>query len=180
MKSLSFFALLLIAAIGAGATGYWLHYQQRGPATVQLAQTTHRPDFQLPDLTGQLRSNKEWDGKIVVVNFWATWCPPCVAEIPMFVEVQQQYAKQGVQFVGIAIDQFDLVKEFAEKNQINYPILMGVDDGVTVSRNFGNDLGALPFTAIVNQQGEVILKHRGEIEREQLEKVITPLLKAAT
>lgn len=180
MKSLSFFALLLIAAIGAGAMGYWLHYQQRGPATVQLAQAIHRPDFQLPDLKGQLRSNKEWDGKIVVVNFWATWCPPCVAEIPMFVEVQQKYATQGVQFVGIAIDQFDLVKEFTEKNQINYPILMGVDDGVAVSRNFGNDLGALPFTAVVNQQGEVILKHRGEMDREQLEKVIMPLLKAAT
>jgi thiol-disulfide isomerase/thioredoxin len=177
MKPFYFFLLLLIAAIGASATGYWIHYYQR--STPQLALAIQRPDFQLPDLQGKIRKNTEWDGKIVIINFWATWCPPCVAEIPIFVKMQNQYGKQGVQFVGIAIDQLDAVQSFAEKMKINYPTLIGSEQAVEVSRDFGNDLGALPFTVIVNQQGEIVLRHRGEIDRPQIEQVILPLLKAS-
>ncbi|OQW94629.1 MAG: hypothetical protein BWK79_05225 [Beggiatoa sp. IS2] len=177
MKSIYFFPLLLLVAAGAGTAGYWVQHRE---STTQLTLSAHRPDFQLLDLEGKIRKNAEWDGKIVIVNFWATWCPPCIAEIPIFIELQQQYEKQGIQFIGIAIDQLESVQNFAKKQQINYPILIGNnnDEAISISRNFGNDLGALPFTAIINQRGEVVLRHRGEIERQEIEKVILPLFKS--
>jgi len=146
-----------------------------GQSAVTVDTTQTRPNFSLPDLENKLHSNSEWDGKVVVVNFWATWCPPCVAEIPLFIELQKKYGKQGLQFVGVAIDDAESVKNFADAMGINYPILLEQKRG-TVAQSFGNSLGALPFTAVVNRQGAIVDKQMGGISRQELMTMIQPLL----
>lgn len=135
-----------------------------------------RPDFALTDLEGKPRQTQEWDGKILIVNFWATWCPPCRKEMPAFVELQKQYAAQGVQFVGIALDDEDMVKDFAETLEINYPILIGTKDSIATAKAYGDHLGALPFTVLVNRTGIVVQLFPGEVEKQTLESQIKKLL----
>jgi thiol-disulfide isomerase/thioredoxin len=143
-----------------------------------VMQGLHRPDFSLPDLNGTLHPASEWDGKVLVVNFWATWCPPCRKELPMFVELQQRYQSAGLQFVGIAIDSKEAVAEFVTKTPLNYPCLVSEDDGVEVARNFGNSIGALPFTAIVDRKGRILRTKPGEFSRAELERLLGSLLKS--
>jgi peroxiredoxin len=98
-----------------------------------------------------------------------------VAEIPLFIELQKKYGKQGLQFVGVAIDDAESVKNFADAMGINYPILLEQKRG-TVAQSFGNSLGALPFTAVVNRQGAIVDKQMGGISRQELMTMIQPLL----
>ncbi len=137
---------------------------------------TRRPDFRLPDLDGVMREAAEWDGKVLVVNFWATWCPPCRREIPDFMALQTQYGERGVQFVGIAVDERDAVVEFVQTLGVNYPTLVGDMAALELGRRFGNTLGALPYTAVVDREGTLVFAKRGELNRQQAEAVILPLL----
>lgn len=137
---------------------------------------TRRPDFSLMDVAQQSRQVSEWDGKVIVINFWATWCPPCRKEIPEFIRLQDEYGEKGVQFLGVAIDELGNVREFVNEMGINYPILVGEDDAMAVARSYGNVIGALPYTAIVDRQGNITLTHQGELLRSQLEPVLLSLL----
>ena len=145
----------------------------------QVAQAmVHRPapEFTLPDINGVVRNSHEWDGKVVILNFWATWCPPCVKETPTFVDLQEQYADAGVQFVGIAIDKKDAVLEFMDTYGVDYPMLIGEDDAINISKDYGNRYGALPYTVVINRQGQIHFVQRGEMTREMAEKNIKQLL----
>ncbi len=144
------------------------------PATGPIGQ--RRPDFTLSDLRGNPRSVSEWDGKVLVINFWATWCPPCRREMPAFVELQEAYGARGLQFLGIAIDEREKVQNFADTYGVNYPILIGELDAIKVSKRYGNRFGALPYTVIVNREGKIVLVQRGELPRDLAEETIRPLL----
>ena len=135
------------------------------------------PDFNLPDIFNNLHSISEWKGKILIINFWATWCQPCRKEIPEFIALQEQYSDKGLQFIGIAIDDQGSVEEYLVKTKINYPILIGDTTGIDLAHQLGNNIDAVPFTLIVNQQGKIIHQHPGEFSREQIMEIITPLLK---
>jgi|GEM_PF-204881 len=137
----------------------------------------HRPEFSMLDIEGNIRTNTEWDGDVVVLNFWATWCPPCVREIPMFTKVQKEFADKGLQFVGVAVDDPQAVERFMKRVEINYPILVNDVDGITLAKKFGNRIGALPFTAIINRAGDIVFKRPGELHEMQLKRIIMPLLK---
>jgi thiol-disulfide isomerase/thioredoxin len=150
-------------------------YFWQNTASIQTDATQTRPSFSLPDLENKLHDNSEWDGKVVVVNFWATWCPPCVEEIPIFIDLQKEYGKQDLQFIGVAIDDAESVKNFADAVGINYPILLEQKRG-KVSQNFGNHLGALPFTVVVDRQGRIIGRQMGGITREEIMQMLQPLL----
>ncbi|RMH15802.1 MAG: TlpA family protein disulfide reductase [Gammaproteobacteria bacterium] len=141
---------------------------------------TLRPDFILPDLQGKMRNISEWQGKVMVINFWATWCPPCVREMPMFVEAQKRFADQGVQFVGVAIDDPDNVKDFVKDFDANYPLLVGGQEAtIEVAYQFGNEVGILPYTAVVNRKGRIVFAHMGEMSREMVVEALSKALETA-
>jgi len=135
-----------------------------------------RPSFQLTDTEGRLRDVAEWDGRVLLINFWATWCPPCLREIPTFIELQQAYDSADLQVVGIAIDDLGKVTDFMETLGINYPVLVGETDAIDVGTRFGNRLGALPFSAVVGRDGRVAHVHRGELTLEAARAMVAPLI----
>ena len=135
-----------------------------------------RPEFSLPDLTGESLSIKRWDGQVLLINFWATWCPPCLREIPTFVEVLERYRHDGFQIIGIAIDDRQAVSEFLNELNTNYPQLIGEQDAVEISKKYGNRYGALPYSVLVDRQGIIRFIQPGELHREVLEQQLQRLL----
>lgn len=143
----------------------------------QKATLEHKaPEFTLPDLNGIQHNIREWHGKVVVLNFWATWCPPCRRETPLFVELQEELGPQGLQFVGVAIDKINKVKEFMDTYGVEYPMLIGVDDATAIAKTYGNRFGSLPYTVIIDRKGNIAYVQRNELTREVAEKVIKTLL----
>jgi len=130
----------------------------------------------LPDTQGTAQPLRQWRGKVLVVNFWATWCEPCREEMPEFVRAQRELGPQGVQFVGIAVDNPDKVARFAKELDLNYPALIGGYDAVDLSKPLGNRLLALPFTVIVSRDGHIAQTHVGPIKPAQLRSIIAKLL----
>lgn len=135
-----------------------------------------RPDFTLPDLDGQMRSISEWDGKVVALNFWATWCPPCLKEVPEFVSLQEKYQDQGLQFIGIALQRPEEVREFVAEHKVNYPILTGELEVIKLAEAYGNHIGALPYTVIIDRNGQVAHVKPGILPTEEAESIINRLL----
>jgi len=131
----------------------------------------------LPDVDGRTQAFQQWRGKVLVVNFWATWCVPCREEIPAFIKVQNRWGGQGLQIVGVAIDENDKVRPYAAQLKINYPILVGGLDGIDLARQAGNRLGGLPFTVIFDRRGNPVHSQLGgAMTQEKLEQFIRPLL----
>ena len=130
----------------------------------------------LPDLQGKPQSVKQWRGKVLVVNFWATWCEPCRKEIPEFIKLQSKYQDKNLQFVGISIDQADKTSEFSRNFGINYPTLVGTFDTMEVSRQAGNQRRVLPHTVVLDKQGRVAFVELGGVSLETLEARLKPLL----
>lgn len=127
-----------------------------------------RPDFELPDLKGQLRHIDEWKGQVVLINFWATWCPPCRREIPSFIEVRKNLHAEGFEVIGVAIDDLHAVERYSAEMGITYPVLVGQSDAAAVSRQLGNSMGALPYSVLIDRQGAVRYAKAGELSGEQL------------
>ncbi|MBC8210664.1 MAG: TlpA family protein disulfide reductase [Gammaproteobacteria bacterium] len=135
----------------------------------------HFDDIALNDLTGQSRHLQEWDSPLLMVNFWAPWCAPCRREIPALKELQTSFSDQ-LQIIGLSFDSQQRVSAFNQQHNINYPLLLVQHEASMVNRYFGNGSGALPFTALLNPQRQIIYKHHGEITREELEKQIKTAL----
>ena len=131
------------------------------------------PDFSLSDMKGNTVSLSDFHGKVVILDFWATWCAPCRMEIPSFIKMKDQYSKQGLAVVGVSLDRNRaVVPGFAKKLGINYPILFG---GRDISIAYGN-IAAIPTTFIIDRDG--CIKHRliGLHSKDQFEALIKPLL----
>lgn len=170
---------LTLLAFALAFVGLVLGHQLRshlelGPATLPTSDA--RSEFLLPDLQGQMRNIREWDGKVIVLNFWATWCPPCRKEIPAFIKVQEELGPRGVQFIGVAIDDRQAVRDFSDEMGINYPLLTGEADASAVAQTYGNRMLVLPFTAIINKAGQVVHAKAGELTQAQVRNLLLPLL----
>ncbi|MFO8024278.1 TlpA family protein disulfide reductase [Thiohalophilus sp.] len=185
MKRSVFIALIIVVAVISLLAGMYANQLFDDPkpetATAQTGKDSAgppeiRPDFGLQDLQGDLRHVSEWDGEVVMVNFWATWCPPCRREIPAFIELQEKYAEQGFTIVGIAIDTKQNASDFVDPMGVNYPILIGDKDGIALSKEYGNRMGVLPYTVIVDRDGKITETHRNELTFEDAEAMIKPLL----
>lgn len=133
------------------------------------------PDWTLQDLDGKTVRASDFKDKVVILDFWATWCPPCRAEIPGFVELQKKYQAQGLRIVGVSVDQAsaDTVKSFVQKSGINYPVVLA-DTNVVAA--FGG-IDGLPTTFIIDRGGRIIKRHLGFTETSEMESEIKPLLK---
>ncbi len=179
---------LLLMAIGAGGGIYYQQWQARqaaaptadtGPAVAPAEQPRgqeRRPDFTLPDVEGHMRSIGEWDGKVIVLNFWATWCPPCVREIPALQKLYETYRDKGLVVVGVALDTTQQVIDFIDPQGVEYPVLIADREGPDLTRQYGNRLTVLPYTVVIDRQGNIVYRHRSEITFEQAREVIEPLL----
>jgi thiol-disulfide isomerase/thioredoxin len=127
------------------------------------------PDFTLGDLAGKPTAIRSWPGKSLIVNFWATWCGPCRREIPLLRELQKQHGAEGFQIVGVAVDIREDVIKYAQEIGIDYPILIGEQDGLDAVNKFGQGSIGFPFTVFTDNQGRIVLFHLGEIRKEQAE-----------
>ena len=133
-------------------------------------------DFRFTDQHGEERRFSDWDGKARVVNFWATWCPPCVHEIPMLVSAQESFREHGVQFIGVAVDDPDAAFAMAKELGMNYPTMADSRRTLDLLHAYGNRAAALPFTAFVDPQGRIRDRHVGELTMELAREKIRSLL----
>ncbi|NOQ64458.1 MAG: redoxin domain-containing protein [Methyloprofundus sp.] len=153
-----------------------LYANHQNQKSLQPQQALTLIDFSLPDLAGTQQEISQWQGKILVINFWATWCPPCLKEIPEFIQLQDEYADKQVQFIGIATDKAHLVEDYLSFVDINYPILIAETQGEALIKQLGSPISAVPYTLVVNQQGQISFRLAGEISKQQLIAVIEPLI----
>jgi len=131
------------------------------------------PDFSLLELTGQRLSLANYRGKVVLLDFWATWCDPCREEIPHFVELQSKYREQGLQIVGVSMDDRpEPVRDFYQRFKMNYPVVMG---NAEIGELYGGVLG-LPIAFLVGRDGRIYIKHTGATDIAVFEKEVTSLL----
>lgn len=132
----------------------------------------------LADFDGKPVPLAELKGKLVVLNFWATWCGPCRTEIPHLIEAQEKYGPRGIMFIGAAVeDNADSVRDFGKAYGINYPVAMaGKDQGIALLRALGNKIAGLPFTIVLDRQGNIVAAKRGIMTPARLQQILDPLL----
>ncbi|MBK1718068.1 TlpA family protein disulfide reductase [Thiocystis violacea] len=138
------------------------------------------PDFRLSDLDGHEIASNAWAGKILVLNFWATWCDSCIDEMPTFIRAQEAMHEAGVQFVGIAVDRVEDVRDFIVERPVNYPLLIATPEVLALSKQLGNRLEVLPFTVIFDRHGRRVHSQIGEMEAEDLQARIDRLTGTAS
>ena len=127
--------------------------------------------FSLPDMDGQARDFSEWRGKHTLLNFWATWCAPCRREIPLLKTFQEEQAANGIQVIGIAVDDPLPVARYAREMQFNFPVLVGQEDAMAVAESSGLEFLGMPFTMVVAADGELLNAHFGEIHDADLDHI---------
>jgi thiol-disulfide isomerase/thioredoxin len=130
----------------------------------------------MPDLAGQSQPFEQWRGKVLVVNFWATWCGPCREEMPALVAAQARYGGKGLQVVGIGIDDVGKMREFAKSLQLNYPALDGGFGALELSKTLGNSVMALPFTLVIDRKGAIVRRQLGPMNEQYLASIASQLL----
>lgn len=170
---------MTLVAIVALAAGYWFgEYRQieTGQSTAS-ATTENLIDFTLPDMDGKPRKLSEWQGKVIIINFWATWCPPCREEIPMFLEFYEKHKSQGLVFIGVAIDKKEDVAEYMDTMFIDYPILMGDETTLELMRRYGNRVGSLPYNVLIDRNGKILNTKKGSYTHPELDALLKPLFK---
>lgn len=170
-------ALLLGAAgIAAAAAGFLIGPLLLGSGRGREADLVAAASF--PDLEARTRQLSEWRGKVLICNFWATWCTPCREEIPMLVDLRGKYGPKGLEIVGIAIDNVAKVRDFSASFKISYPVLVAEAGGLDLMRGLGNQGGGLPYTVIVDRNGGVVHRKLGLLKQAELEPMIQSLLLA--
>lgn len=165
--------VFVMAALAAMFGGF-IAYRSAGFERTQIHPELE--SFSLPDIEGRQRSTDEWKGEVLVINFWATWCPPCLEEIPQFMEIQKSQGPKGLQFIGIAVEDAEPVRAFAAKLNINYPILVAGMSGLGLSAALGNLAGVVPYSVVVNREGRIIHRQPGIFDPAKIRETVFPLL----
>ena len=158
-------ALILVCVVSA-AVGFGTYRWWQVKAAAEAAAT--RPDLEFRDLDGRPHRLSEWNGKLLLLNFWATWCTPCLKEIPLLVEAQQQHGARGLQIVGIAMDEVEPVRRFVERLHMNYPVMTGQAEIAEAMDQLGDPLGAFPFSVLIAPDGRILDRASGDLSREEL------------
>jgi len=168
-------ALILVIAIAGALAGFfaggWLRplpQERSNPNALKIGDTA--PSIQRPDAGGKPRSLDEWRGKLLVVNFWASWCAPCREEMPLLDRTQQRLADKGLQIVGVAYDSPAATGDFLGRVPVKYPILIDdPDKGEDLSARFGNGRGVLPYTVLIGRDGRILARRFGNFTEKSLD-----------
>jgi thiol-disulfide isomerase/thioredoxin len=172
------FVLVVIVALAAGGAGMLYARKDAPPVAASPAQSAALAKLMaldLPDAKGVRQPLAQWKGKVLVVNFWATWCPPCRKEIPAFSAMSQKYADKGVQFVGISIDTEKNVSDFQTAQKVRYPLVIASPAAVQLTEELGNATQALPFTLIIDKTGAISMVKLGTLSEEELDRKLAGL-----
>ena len=169
---------VLGAVLGLLAGGFYRQAPEVAapPGVSVLRKGDMRADPALADLEGQPRRLGEWDGRLVLVNFWATWCGPCRDEMPLLDHSGAIFADKGMQVVGIAIDDAEAVRGFLKENPVRYPILVDVANGVDPSVIFGDTRQVLPFSVLIGRDGRIVDQRAGSFSQTSLAAWLQPHL----
>ena len=169
---------LIFGAAGLALAGGFAAYLLPTPSDPKISADalTKLRATPFKDLQGIDTPLTRWSNRVLVVNFWATWCPPCRKEMPAFSNLQNKLGPSGVQFIGIGIDSPSAIKEYALQYPVSYPLLVGGSEGMDVLRQLGNPNASLPFTLVLDRQGQAIFSTLGMIEEALFEARLQPLL----
>lgn len=132
------------------------------------------------DQAGKSQAFAQWSGKLLVINFWATWCAPCIEEMPMFAQVQRAQFANGLQIIGIAADSVANVQAFAAKMKIDYPLFADEANAISFSKRLGNRLGLLPHTIAIAPNGQIVFNKIGKVTNEELRALVHSFAPRAT
>ena len=168
MKRRQVFVGVAAAAGLAGATVAWR--SQAGAKS-----TSPVRGLEMPTPTGARLNLDAFAGRKLLLNFWATWCPPCVHELPLLNRFQREHEQQGWQVVGLAVDDATAVVAFMRKTPLSFPVGMVKADGLALSRSLGNEQGALPFTVVLDRQGRVTQRKIGQLSSSDLDRWVQSL-----
>jgi thiol-disulfide isomerase/thioredoxin len=178
--------LVVVLALGGACAGLfagmWLRPSTPQPtaSSSMIVVGTPRPGDELPDVDGRTQSIAQWDGKLVLLNFWASWCAPCIEEMPLLDRIQARLGPRGLQVIGIAADAAAPTHAFLRQHPVGYPIL--VDDpeksrnGRDVSAIYGNDRSVLPYSVLIGRDGHILAQRFGNFSEESLQQWLAPHL----
>jgi thiol-disulfide isomerase/thioredoxin len=176
--------MLIAVAIVAAAAGIYVNQSTPTPpiAAPRTGMTTapaedhrlHTTPF--TDLSGKTRTMAEWKGRVILVNFWATWCAPCREEIPALQKIQAEFGHRNFEVVGIALDNVEATGRFAAEFKIGYPILIGDMGIIDLMKQLGNKSGALPYSVVLDRQGDVAKTHLGLLTLQKMRDLVEPVV----
>lgn len=160
--------MTVVIGIAFAAMGAYVSNRQSAPQAPENKAVAQFLAQQLKDSEGKTQLLSQWQGKMLIVNFWATWCAPCVKEMPELSALQIEYKGKPVQILGMGIDSPSNIEEFARKYQISYPLFAAGMEGSELSRQLGNNAGGLPFTILIAPDGKVLKNYLGRLKMEEL------------
>lgn len=166
---------VVLGGVIAGVTGFGLysHYYGNSLGDSDVADQTLPANLELTDLSGHKHKLSQWRGRLLLINFWATWCGPCKKEIPMLAKAQKKYSARGFQIIGPAVDDPTAVRQEATLLGIDYPVMVGTPEQmISLMNTLGNQPGGLPFSVLVSADGKIIERHLGEFGRKELNTLI--------
>lgn len=168
-----FIALALVLGVAFAGLGMYVGNRQMTPKPPADKAVAKLMTQQFKDSDGKNQTLAQWQGKMLIVNFWATWCAPCVQEMPELSALQQEFKDKSVQILGPGIDSPSNISEFAKKYQISYPLFAAGMEGSELSRQLGNAGGGLPFTILISPDGKVLKSYLGRLKMEELRADVT-------
>jgi thiol-disulfide isomerase/thioredoxin len=172
-------AAALVVAVAATAGGFYASHLTTGGASSEAAAAPNAVDdlwkASMQNAAGTSASLASFKGKPVVVNFWASWCGPCVEEMPALSALHREYAQKGISFIGLGVDTDKNVNTFLQKVPVSYPVYIAGFGGADLARSFGNNAGGLPFTVVIDAKGVVRSTKLGEIDPAELKKTLDAL-----
>jgi peroxiredoxin len=172
------FVAAMVVSFGCGREGDATYPPGSGQGVIDPVAVKTLRMLSLPDLNGSQQAMAQWNGKILVINYWASWCAPCKEEMPAFSRLYDKHMSNGVQFVGISIDSPDKVRQFQKDSPVTYPLLLGSMDTMQVVSGLGNPMQGLPFTVILDRQGEVHSTKLGRFSEAVLDQRLQGLIKS--